>query len=63
MSGYCDTYFREGMTRKECRDFVVASISLAMYRDSSSGGVVRIVDITKDGVSREYISHEQLPLK
>ena len=63
MSGFCDTQYHPGMTRKECRDFLVSAVSLAMYRDSSSGGIIRLVDITKDGVAREYISREQLPLK
>ncbi len=63
MSGFCDTQYRPGMTRKECRDFLVSAVSLAMFRDSSSGGIIRLVDITKDGVTREYISRDQLPLK
>ena len=49
MSGFCDTNFKLGMTRKECRDFVVSAVSLAMYRDASSGGIIRTVDISKDG--------------
>ena len=63
MAGFCDTHFKEGMTKKECKDFIVSAISLAMYNDSSSGGIIRLVDITKDEVKREYISHENLPIK
>ena len=63
MSGFCDTNFKKGMTRQECREFMISAISLAMFRDSSSGGIIRLVDITKDGVAREFISHEKLPIK
>ena len=63
MSGFCDTHFKTGMTRKECRDFIVSAVSLAMYRDSSSGGIIRLVDISKDAVTREYINRDQLPIK
>lgn len=63
MSGFCDTHYKTGMTRKECRDFIVSAVSLAMYRDSSSGGIIRLVDISKDAVTREYISREFLPIK
>lgn len=63
MSGYCDANFKLGMTRKECRDFVATAISLSMYRDSSSGGIIRLVDISKDAVTREYITHDKLEFK
>eukprot|EP00826_Nyctotherus_ovalis_P031108 TRINITY_DN2483_c0_g1_i12.p1 TRINITY_DN2483_c0_g1~~TRINITY_DN2483_c0_g1_i12.p1 ORF type:complete len:129 (+),score=40.75 TRINITY_DN2483_c0_g1_i12:274-660(+) len=63
MSGYCDVNFKLGMTRKECRDFIVTAISLAMRNDSSSGGAIRLLDISKDAVTREYISPDQLEIK
>ncbi len=63
MSGFCDTHFKKGMTRQECKDFVISAVSLAMYRDSSSGGIIRLVDVSKDGVRREYISRDQLRIK
>ena len=31
------------------------SVSLAMWRDGSSGGVIRTVTISKDGVERDMI--------
>ncbi|KAJ2014834.1 Proteasome subunit beta type-1, partial [Coemansia sp. S680] len=37
--GYCDKLFRVGMTKEQCVDFVKNSVSLAMTRDGSSGGV------------------------
>ena len=41
--GYMDAEFKEGMTRKETEDFCITAISLAMARDGSSGGMVRIL--------------------
>ena len=63
MSGFVDTNFKPGMTRKECRDFVVSAVSLSMYRDASSGGIIRLIDIPKDAVNRELLRHENLAIK
>ena len=48
------------MTRQEAKEFLKKCVTLAMYRDNSSGGVVRILDITKDGFSREYFPFDQI---
>ena len=37
------------------------AISLAINRDGSSGGVVRLAAITKDGVERFLLSGDQIP--
>lgn len=39
----------------------VAALSLAMERDGSSGGVVRLATISEDGVERRVILGNQLP--
>ncbi|KAJ1724149.1 Proteasome subunit beta type-1 [Coemansia erecta] len=59
--GYCDKTFRTGMSKEECIEFVKNTVSLAMTRDGSSGGVVRLAVITKDGVERHIIPGNQLP--
>jgi 20S proteasome subunit beta 1 len=59
--GYCDTNFRKGMSKKEAQEFVKNAVSLAMWRDGSSGGVIRTVTISKDGVEREMIEGDKLP--
>ena len=59
MNGYIDKNFREGMSRAECFEFIKEAISLATYRDGSSGGCVRIVDITAEGVKRELIPYHE----
>ena len=58
--GYVDSNFKKNMTRQEAKEFLKKCVSLAMYRDNSSGGVIRILDITKDGFSREYYPFDQI---
>jgi 20S proteasome subunit beta 1 len=58
--GYCDTNYRPGMSRQDARQFIKNAVTLATYRDNSSGGVIRLLDITKDGYQREYISYNDL---
>lgn len=41
--GYIDANYKHGMTKQEAEDFVTRAISLAMARDGSSGGLVRLI--------------------
>ncbi len=59
--GLMDAEYREGMTREECKEFVRKCVSHAMARDGSSGGVVRLVTIDKDGFERECTLGNELP--
>jgi 20S proteasome subunit beta 1 len=61
--GYCDAEFKEGMTREECEEFVASAVALAMDRDGSSGGLIRLAIIDKDGVERKMIPGNRLPKK
>jgi 20S proteasome subunit beta 1 len=58
---YCDSAFKPNMTKEACRTFVKNALSLAMARDGSSGGVIRTVVITKDGVDRDFTPGNDLP--
>jgi len=58
--GYCDTNYRPGMSREDAKQFVKNAITLAMHRDNSSGGIIRLMDITREGFRREYISNDDL---
>jgi 20S proteasome subunit beta 1 len=58
--GYCDTEYKQGMSRQDAREFIKKAVTLAMYRDNSSGGIIRLIDITKSGYTREYISNNEL---
>ncbi len=59
--GFCDANFKENMTKEEAEDFVVKALTLAMVRDGSSGGVVRMAVIDKQGVQRKMIPWTDLP--
>jgi len=41
--------------------FHCLALALAMMRDGSSGGCVRLAIITKDGVERRVITGDKLP--
>eukprot|EP01039_Chlorochromonas_danica_P008525 gene8525-9398_t len=59
--GLVDSLYRENMTKEECQQFVKKVISHAMARDGSSGGVIRLVTITKDGAEKEVVLGDKLP--
>ncbi|PVU99062.1 hypothetical protein BB559_001027 [Furculomyces boomerangus] len=59
--GYCDKTFKPGMSKEECVDFVKNAVSLAMLRDGSSGGVIRMAVITNDNVERIFVAGDKLP--
>ncbi|KAF8059167.1 RPS4 [Scenedesmus sp. PABB004] len=60
ITGWCDKHFREDFTEEQARAFVVAALTHAMARDASSGGCVRTVTITADGVKRDFIPGSKL---
>merc|ERR1712054_393258 len=59
--GYCDSKYREDMTRAECEEFVKNAVALAMSRDGSSGGVIRICTINEEGMNKQYVPGDKLP--
>ncbi|KAJ3205788.1 Proteasome subunit beta type-1 [Entophlyctis luteolus] len=59
--GYCDANFKDDMSREEAIQFTKNSIALAMSRDGSSGGVIRLAVITKDKVERIFTPGDKLP--
>ncbi|CAO3588997.1 unnamed protein product [Absidia cylindrospora] len=59
--GYCDSVWKDDMTQEEAVTFVKNALSLAMARDGSSGGVIRLAVITKDGVDRQFVPGNELP--
>jgi 20S proteasome subunit beta 1 len=58
--GFCDTHFKTNMSRQDARSFLKQAVTLAMYRDNSSGGIIRLMDITKDSYTRDVISFNAL---
>ncbi|XP_014250876.1 proteasome subunit beta type-6 [Cimex lectularius] len=59
--GFTDANYREGMNSKECKAFIKQAIALAIRRDGSSGGVIRMGVITKDGIQREVVAGKDIP--
>eukprot|EP00510_Aplanochytrium_minuta_P004217 CAMPEP_0184012500 /NCGR_PEP_ID=MMETSP0954-20121128/4454_1 /TAXON_ID=627963 /ORGANISM="Aplanochytrium sp, Strain PBS07" /LENGTH=200 /DNA_ID=CAMNT_0026292509 /DNA_START=413 /DNA_END=1015 /DNA_ORIENTATION=- len=59
--GFCDANYEPNMNAEACKDFVKRALSHAMARDGSSGGVIRLVTITKNGAVREFFSGAELP--
>ncbi|KAL8601425.1 Proteasome subunit beta type-6 [Nucella lapillus] len=59
--GYVDAEFRLGMKKDDCLSFVSQAVSLAISRDGSSGGIVRMAAISKEGVGRYTLAGDQLP--
>jgi 20S proteasome subunit beta 1 len=59
--GYCDATYQEGWNEEQTVNFVKNTLSLAMSRDGSSGGTIRMCVITEDGVERRFVPGDQLP--
>jgi len=59
--GYCDATYQEGWGRDETINFVRNTLALAMSRDGSSGGVIRMCVITEDSVDRLFVPGNELP--
>lgn len=60
--GYCDSTWRDNMTAEEAERFVINSLALAMARDGSSGGVIRLALITEHGVQRKLVAGRDIPV-
>ncbi|KAM8986030.1 proteasome subunit beta type-6 [Ara ararauna] len=59
--GFLDAAFEPGLGRAQCQELVTRALALAMARDGSSGGVLRLATITAEGVERTVLTGPQLP--
>ncbi|XP_034940872.1 proteasome subunit beta type-6 [Chelonus insularis] len=59
--GYVDAHYKPGMTKDETVELITNTLALAMSRDGSSGGVIRLGVITSKGIERKVILSEDLP--
>jgi len=60
--GFIREFYRHAMPKEECMEFVKKTVLHAMHHDGSSGGVVRIGVITKDGFERHVFFAPPEPL-
>jgi 20S proteasome subunit beta 1 len=61
--GYCDNLYKSNMELSEALNFAKVCIKMAINRDVSSGGVVRIACITKDKIMRYFVPGEDILIK
>lgn len=57
--GYCDSYWKEGMSENDGIEFVKGALKEAIKWDGSSGGVIRLVVLTKAGAVRHLYLPDQ----
>ncbi|CAM9017969.1 unnamed protein product [Wickerhamomyces anomalus] len=50
--GWTDENYKEDMTKEECVQFIKTALTQAIQWDGSSGGVIRQVILTKEGIER-----------
>eukprot|EP00887_Chlorella_sp_A99_P005795 scaffold1.g5795.t1 len=60
--GFLDSEFKEGMSQKEAEGLVATALALAMARDGSSGGVIRLVAVGKDGAAARMLGPDEHPV-
>jgi len=60
--GFCDKAWKPNMTREECEAFVRKTVSLAISRDGSSGGMIRTLTIDKTGAHRHLTMGHEVPV-
>ncbi|KAF9764320.1 putative proteasome subunit beta type-1 [Nosema granulosis] len=58
--GFCDTHYKANMSLEEAIEFVKQAVSLAIRRDNSSGGCIRMASISSEGVQRFFYSGEKI---
>ena len=63
ITGFMDANFKPGMTKAAAKEFLKQCISLACYRDGSSGGCIRLVDISQEKVEREFHPYSSFLIK
>ncbi|KAK3701365.1 hypothetical protein QZH41_008735 [Actinostola sp. cb2023] len=59
--GHCDATYKKGMNKEECFKFVSTAVALAMSRDGSSGGIIRMAAVDASGVERRVLTGKQIP--
>merc|ERR1719409_1713709 len=61
IGGLIDANYRPGMTKAEALEFVRKCVAHAMSRDGSSGGMIRTLVVSADGLEEGVIPGNKLP--
>merc|ERR1719444_458259 len=61
ISGLLDANYRANMTKAECLEFCRKAVAHAMSRDGSSGGLIRTLVVSKDGIEEDVVEGNKLP--
>ncbi|KAH7729420.1 PBS-1 protein [Aphelenchoides avenae] len=59
VQGFLDSQWKPGMTLQQVQELVRTAVGLAAFRDGSSGGVIRLAVIDKDGTKRQLFRPDQ----
>lgn len=59
--GFCEAAYKPNMPEEECVNLVLKAVTLAISRDGSSGGCVRIAVIDKNGCRKKVYLGNELP--
>ena len=62
ITAFLDEHYRPNMGKEEATQLVAKAVAHAINRDGSSGGLIRIVTIEKDGVDELCIQGNNLPV-
>ena len=60
--GLLESEYKEDMEQKEAEELVCSALALAMARDASSGGVIRIATINESGTVRKMVTPDEHPV-
>nr|UXY87935.1 26S proteasome, beta-1 SU [Cryptomonas curvata] len=55
ISSFCEANYREDMSYLQSRNFIIKAISMAMNRDSNTGGVIKLCSINYNGIKKEIV--------
>lgn len=61
ISGLLDAGYRPDMTKAECLEFCRKAVAHAMSRDGSSGGMIRTLVVSKEGIEEDVVMGDKLP--
>lgn len=62
ITAFLDENYRPGMGKEETLQLVAKAVSYAISRDGSSGGMVRLVAISEEGMEESCIEGNSLPV-